>query len=146
MSPRFSFHLFLPFPFPLSFLAGCQPSFIRVYILFAHCSERATWDARGEQVFFIIFNCSVHYPMQIKIIRRLNDAFIFHFPMYLSVSSSLFAPLCSSLSLAVAAFTRITPFATIVSFLFPVPCHWLSSLFVPFIHAGFVSCSLAPLF
>lgn len=53
--------------------------------------------------------------MQIKIIRRLKDAFIFHFPTYLSISSSLFAPLCSSLLLAVAAFTRVTPFARRVS-------------------------------
>ena len=34
--------------------------------------------SRNTTGIFIIFNCSVHYPMQIKIIRRLGSAFIFH--------------------------------------------------------------------
>lgn len=43
--------------------------------------------------FFISFNCSVHYPMQIKIIRRLKDVFIFHSSIYISLFLSLLRPL-----------------------------------------------------
>lgn len=39
--------------------------------------------------FFISFNCSVHYPMQIKIIRRLKDVFIFHSSIHISLFLSL---------------------------------------------------------
>lgn len=50
-----------------------------------------------EDFFFISFNCSVHYPMQIKIIRRLKDVFIFHSSIYISLFLSLlplFVPPC----------------------------------------------------
>lgn len=128
MSPRFLPRFVPPFS-PVSFSPLFSGWLSRVslrssvFTFSLHIAARER-ETRGVNRFFIIFNCSVHYPMQIKIIRRLKDAFIFRFPMYPSISSSLFAPLCSSLLLSVAAFTRVTPFARRVSRSFLLPFSW----------------------
>lgn len=105
MSPRFSprfvwpfslvFSFFLPFFFFSSLAGSRAPTFVHPCLqslctMWAWNVGRKGW---GGFFFFISFNCSVHYPMQIKIIRRLKDVFIFHSSIYISLFLSLLRPL-----------------------------------------------------
>lgn len=92
--------------------------------------------------FFISFNCSVHYPMQIKIIRRLKDVFIFHSSIHISLFLSLLRPLplssrylCPSplfsLSRSYQPFARITFVSLLSLFLFPRCSTLFSPLLLP---------------
>lgn len=87
-----------------------------------------------EDFFFISFNCSVHYPMQIKIIRRLKDVFIFHSSIYISLFLSLlplFVPPCPPPLPAVSVFpslAHINPSARRVSRSFPLSLFLFSAI------------------